>query len=151
MQVVGKTVMISRLERILAILAVVVCVIITFFFWFSISAYQNIWPLPGLYFIEMVALSFISTTIFVRGDPLARFMTWGAAGVISTFSVLGAFSIGFFYLPIALIFALISVTSEMRNKQHIAAHLGIFLIAGTVQLVLMLAAIRLLDPRVFSR
>jgi hypothetical protein len=103
------------------------------------------WPLPGLYFIEIVALSSISAFVFVRGDPRDNFITWGAAGAISAFSILGALSVGLFYLPVALIFAIISVTSDVRNKQHITAHLGIFLIAGIAQFALMFAAIRVLD------
>lgn len=146
MQVAGQSVVISRLERILAFLAAAVCLIITLLFWFSIRAYQNVWPLPGLYFVEIVALSFISAFMFIRGDLLGSLITWGAAGIISAFSILGAFSIGLFYLPIALIFTLISITADVRNKRHIAAHLGIFLVAGLAQLVLMFTVIRLLDP-----
>ena len=133
--------MVSRLERILAILAAVLCLFITLVFWFSISAYQSMWPLPGLYFIEMVALSFISTFTFVRGDPRGSLITWFAAGVILAFSILGAFSVGFFYLPVALIFGVISLTWDVRNKQQRLTHLGIFLMAGIVQSVLMLSVI----------
>lgn len=141
MQVARQTVMTSRLEQLLAILAAVVCLIVTLMFWFSLRAYQNMWLLPGLYFIEMVALSIISAFVFVRGDSRASLITWGAAGIICAFSILGAFSIGFFYLPVALILVVISITWDVRNKQRIPAHLGIFLIAGIVQLVLMIAAI----------
>jgi hypothetical protein len=146
MQLVRPTVMGSRLERILAILAAVVCLAITLVFWFSISPYQGMWPLPGLYFVEMVSISFISTFIFVRGDPRGSLMTWIAAGVISAFSILGAASVGFFYLPVALMFSVISLTWDVRNKQPITDHLGVFLVAGIAQLALMLAAIRVLDP-----
>ena len=141
MQVARQSVMVSRLERILAIMAAVVCLAITLVFWFSLSPYQSMWPLPGLYFVEMVSLSFISTFIFVRGDPRGSLMTWVAAGVISAFSILGAASVGFFYLPVALMFGVIALTWDVRNKQQLMAHLGIFLMAGIVQSVLMLAAI----------
>ena len=143
MQVASQTVMVSRLERILAILAAVVCLIITLVFWFSISPSQSMWPLPGLYFVEIVSLSFISTFIFVRGDPRGSSMTWVAAGVISAVSFLGAASVGFFYLPVALMFIVISLTWDVRNKQNKPARLGIFLMAGIVQSALMLVAIRL--------
>jgi hypothetical protein len=133
--------MISPLERFLAILGAVVCLIITLVFWFSISPYESMWPLPGFYFVEIVSLSFISTFIFVRGDPRGSLMTWVAAGVISAFSFLGAASVGFFYLPIALMFSVISLIWDVRNKQQRLTHLGIFLIAGIVQSALMLAAI----------
>ena len=140
MQVARQSVRVSRLEQILAILAAVVCLTITLVFWFTISPYQGMWPLPGLYFVEMVSLSFISTFIFVRGDPRGSLMTWVAAGVISAFSFLGALSVGFFYLPVALMFSVISITWDVRNKQNKPARLGIFLIAGIAQLTLMVAA-----------
>ena len=139
MQVARQTVMVSPLEQILAIMAAVVCLAITLVFWFSISSYQGMWPLPGLYFVEMVSLSFISTFIFVRGDARGSLMTWVAAGVFSAFSFLGAASVGFFYLPVALMFSVISLIWDVRNKQDRPARLGIFLIAGIAQSTLMLA------------
>jgi hypothetical protein len=143
MQGARQGVIVSRLERILAILAALVCLIITLVFWFSISPYQSMWPLPGFYFVEIVSLSFISTYIFVRGDPHGSLMTWVAAGVISAFSFLGAASVGLFYLPVVLLFSVISLTWDVRNKQNRPARLGIFLIAGIAQSALMLAAIGL--------
>jgi len=142
MQVAEQTVVISRLERILAILAAVVCLAITLIFWSSISAYQNMWPLPGFYFIEMVALSSISAFLFLRDDPRGSSITWGTAGIISAFSILGAFSVGFFYVPVALMFGVISIIWDARNKQHLLPHLGIFFIAGIVQSALMFMAVR---------
>ena len=141
MQVARQTVTTSRLEQLLAILAAVVCLIVTLIFWFSLRAYQDMWLLPGLYFIEMMALSIICAFVLVRDDPRASLITWGAAGIIGAFSILGAFSIGFFYLPVALILVVISITWDARNKQRIPAHVGIFFLAGIVQLVLMFAAI----------
>jgi hypothetical protein len=146
MQDIQQTTVTSPLEKILAILGAVVSLIITMIFWLSVSAYQTMWPLPGLYFIEMVVLSTITAFIFVRGDPRDQFITWGASGVISAFSILGALSVGFFYLPVALIFTVISVTYAVRNKQRITAYIGIFLIAGIAQTALMFAAIRWLHP-----
>lgn len=146
MQVTKPIIITSSLERLLAILGAVVCLIITTLLWLNVSAYQTMWPLPALYFIEMVVLSSISAFIFVRGDSRYQFIMWGTSGVISAFSILGALSVGFFYLPVALIFAVISVTSAVRNKQRLTAPLGILLLAGIAQMVLMFAAIRLLNP-----
>ena len=101
----------SALERFLALLAAVVCLIITVVFWLSLSSYQSMWPLPGLYFIEIVTLSVVSAFLFIRGDPQGQFLTWGAAGAIGAFSILAAFSVGFFYLPVALLFAISSAKS----------------------------------------
>jgi hypothetical protein len=134
------------LERLFAILGTVASLIITITIWWSISAQQAMWPLPGLYFIEMLALSMISTFAFIRGKGSMKAITWGAVGVFIAFVILGAFSVGFFYLPVALIFAVISLTSDVRNKQPILAHLGICLITGIMQVALMLIALRLLNP-----
>ena len=140
---VTKQTIISPWERVLAILAAVLCLTITILLWLSVSANQAMWPLPALYFIEIVTLSIISAFMFVRGDPRGPFLTWGTAGVIGVFSILAALSVGFFYLPFALIFAILSISSDVRNKKHIPAHLGTFFLAGIAQfaLILMLAAI----------
>ena len=130
----------SALEQFLALLAAVVCLIITVVFWLSLSSYQSMWPLPGLYFIEIVTLSVVSAFLFIRGDPRGQFLTWGA------FSILAAFSVGLFYLPVALLFAISSATSDVRNKKHVPAHLATFLKAGMAQLAVMSAAIGLLQP-----
>ncbi len=134
------------LERFLAILGAATCLLITVALWLSVSSYQSMWPLPGLYFIEMAALSIISAVAFVRGGPSGTVITWGAVGIFAAFSIVGAFSVGFLYLPVTLIFAVISVSSDVRNKQPIAPHLAVCLIAGIAQAALMFAAIRLLYP-----
>jgi hypothetical protein len=133
-------------ERILAFIGAVICLIVTIIIWWSISAQQSMWPLPGLYFMEIVALSNMSAFLFIRGNARDKILIWGAVGAIIGFSILGALSVGFFYLPVALIFAFISITSDVRNKQRIAMHLGVCVIAAVVQAALMLAAIRLLYP-----
>ena len=143
MPVTKQSIITSPWERFLAILAAVLCLTITILVWLSVSSYQAMWPLPALYFLEIVTLSILSAFMFVRGDPRGPFLTWGAAGVIGVFSILAALSVGVFYLPFALIFAIISITSDVRNKKHIPAHLGTFFLAGIAQfaLILMLAAI----------
>ena len=99
------------------------------------------WPLPGLYFTEMAALSMLSAFVVISGDPRSPFITWGTAGIMSGFSILGSLSVGFFYLPIALIFFVISLTSDLRNGRRIGPHVVLFLLAGITQCALMIAAI----------
>lgn len=146
MQISKQTTSTHPLERFLAILGAVVCLIITIPIWWSLSTYQSMWPLPGIYFLEMVLLSILNAFMVIRGSPHHRSILWATVGVFIIFSVLGAFSVGFFYLPVALIFAVLAITLDVRKKQHVAAHLGICLIAGLAQAVLMFAAIRLLNP-----
>jgi hypothetical protein len=130
-------------ERFLAVLEAAICLIVTIFLWLSLSSTQAMWPLPGLYFIEMAALGLLSEITFLRGNPGSRFVPWAAIGAISAFSILGAWSVGLFYLPVALILVVISVTWDVRNKQHLLAHLGICLISGIVQAAVMLTVIRI--------
>jgi hypothetical protein len=134
----------TLLERILAIVAGGVCLAVTLFLSWSVSATQPIWPLPGLYFIEVILLGGLAAFMFIRGGRRAKFVTWAALGALTGFALLGALSVGFFYLPIALIFAAIAITSDLRSRQPVAAHLAVFLLAGIAQVLLMLAAIRLI-------
>jgi len=123
----------------------VFCLVLTAILWVSISAYQSLWPLPALYFIEMAALAVVcALLVFFNGDPRGQFIIWGSLGIFIAFSILGALSVGFFYLPVAIIFGVIAILSDIREKQPVALHLGVCLIAGIVQVILMLAAIRLL-------
>jgi len=103
------------------------------------------WPLPALYFVEMAALSVVvALLVFFDGSPLCKFIIWAALGIFIAFSILGAWSVGFFYLLVAILFGVIAIRSDLRDKQPVAAHIAVCLIAGLLQVVLMLAAIRLL-------
>ena len=141
-----NTTAVHPLERFLAILGALACLGITIAIWRSVSANQGMWPLPGLYFIELPALGIFSTFAFIRGGPSGRIVTWAAVGIFAAFCILGAFSVGFAYLPIFLIFAIIAVSSSVRLRQPVATSLGVCLLAGLAQAALMLAAIRLLNP-----
>ena len=133
------------LERILAIAGLLACLVVTAILWLGISAQQPMWLLPGLYFIEMAVLSMVCALLaFGNGNSRGQFILWGAVGIFIAFSILGAMSVGFFYLPVAIIFGAIAILSDIRNRQPVALHLGVCLIAGIVQVILMLAAIRLL-------
>ena len=133
----------TLLEQILAILAALLSLIVTIFLWWSVNTLQPMWPLPALYFIEMAVLGSLSAFIFFRGTHRGKFIVWDAAGAMIGFTILGALSVGFFYLPVVLIFAAIFLTSDVRTRQPIAAHLGVCLVAGVVQVMLMLAVVQL--------
>ena len=109
-------------ERFLVILGAVLCLALTIFIWRSVSAFQSMWPLPALYFIEVAALGILGAFAFVQGGRGGRVITWGAAGVFTAFSIMGAWSVGFFYLPVALIGSLIAGLALGYGKklyQHI--------------------------------
>jgi hypothetical protein len=130
-------------ERFFAILGALACLGITIPIWLSVSAYQSMWPLPALYLIEMVAVSIFTALLVLRGGRKAVLAPWVAAGILTAFSILGAFSVGFFYLPSALIFGLLAVFSDVRRKGPILGHLGLGVVAGLAKAALMLAVVGL--------
>jgi hypothetical protein len=140
-----KTVKIS-FERFMAVLGALACLVITALIWRSISANQPMWPLPALYFIELPVLGLFAAGLVWLGGPQAQRVAWGAAGIFLAFSLIGAWSVGFFYLPVALIFTAAAGAADIRGRQSVLPHLGIFLAAGIGQVILMLAAIRLVYP-----
>ena len=136
---------IRPLDRIFAIAGTLICLVVTTVLWVTISANQSMWPLPGLYFLEMAALSVVCARLaFMEVYPRRQLIIWAALGIFIGFSILGAWSVGFFYLPVAILFGVVAVLFDVRNKQPIALHFGVCLIAGALQVVVMLELIHLL-------
>ena len=145
MQDPNQNVSIRPMENLLSLITAGYCLVITFILWMSVSSYQSTWPLPALYFVEMAALSILGPFTFSKRYRAGIIINWVVVGIIGVFSLVGAMTVGFFYLPIALIFAFISITFDLRNKEPIATHLSICIIAALIQVVMMTAAIRLLN------
>jgi hypothetical protein len=134
------------LEAFTAIFAALACLFITIVLWRNVSAYQAMWPLPALYFIELPALAMLSALAFLSAAPEARFITWAVVGMFGAFCIVGGFSVGLTYLPITLLFAGLSIASDLRNRAAITPHLAVCLLAALLQAALMLTAIRWLYP-----
>ena len=134
------------LERFLAILGAILCATITLVLWVDFSAYQAIWPMPGLYFLELPGLTILCALLVLAGKPRAGMFTWACAGGLVAFMLLGAFSVGFFYLPVVLVFISLGIVMLIKRKGPVALHLFVFMLAGVLQAALMLAAIRILYP-----
>jgi hypothetical protein len=134
------------LERCAVVLAAVGCIAVTIAIWRSISTYQDMWPLPGLYFMELPALSLTAAVGWNLDLSWARVITWAALGIVLAFCILGAFSVGMLNLPVALLLAVAAISSDLREAQPSTVHLAICLGAAIAQAALMLLAIRLLYP-----
>ena len=143
-------------ERFLAVVGAIVCVITCVRIWqvlqldYSPGGPQPIWPLPGLYLLEMVAAGLIGAFSVVNAkaeqSPIWGAVTWAVAGVLVAFVVMGAWSIGLLFLPAALIFTIVAILSDRRRSQSIVVHLGIGVMAGLAQVAVMLAVVRWLYP-----
>jgi hypothetical protein len=132
------------LERFLAIVGVAVCAIISALIWQSVSAYQPMWPLPALYLLEMVALSFAAALGNARDSAAGGMVAWGTIGAVLAFVVMGAWSVGFLFIPVAVLLAIAGILRDRRQRLNMAIHLGICAAAAIAQAALMLAAIRVL-------
>jgi hypothetical protein len=136
----------SRLEGLAARLAALACIIVSIAAWRSIATYQEMWPLPGLYFVELPLVTVAVAWAFAAHSRLRNLLAWVGLGIVTAFSILGAFSIGMAYAPVALLLGIIAISSDLREGQPLAIHAGASLIAAMVQTAGMLLAIRLLYP-----
>jgi len=135
-----------RLERFLAVIGAAVCLIVSVRVWQVVGDQQPMWPLPGLYVIEMIAVSCIGLLGIIRDDRSGAMMAWISVGVLFAFVVMGAWSIGFLYLPAALLLVVAAVTADRRHRYRLSLHLVLVVIAAIAQVAVMLVAIRLLYP-----
>jgi hypothetical protein len=142
MQTGGEQYTIHPLERFAALLAAILCAALFFVLWGSLSSYQQVWPFPGLYLLEMAVLAALGAYVFVSSQARLTVVSWGAAGAILAFCILGAWTVGLLYLPSALLLWTVSLFSDLRNRQPAAIHFGIFLLAGLAQAGLIVAILR---------
>jgi hypothetical protein len=127
-----------RLEQILALLGAAFCLVITILVWRGISAYQSMWPAPGAYLIEIVAVCVAGAGMLLSGGAVGRAAVWVSAGIVLAFSLLGAFSVGLYYFPVAVVFILAALVAERRARQPMLGHVGLFFAAGILQAAVIL-------------
>lgn len=125
------------LARFLAVLGAAACLAITAAVWRSVGANQPMWPLPALYFIELMLLGIAVAALFLGESPSGAVLAWGAAGVFAAFSVLGAWTVGFLYLPTTVLLFAASILEDLGAKANLPAHAAVCLTAGVVQAALM--------------
>ena len=68
------------------------------------------------------------------------------AGATFGFVILGAWSIGFLYLPVAVLLALAAGLADRRHGRSMALHPGLCVLAAAAQAALMLATIHIFYP-----
>ncbi len=134
--------------KILGISGFVVCLITCLVIFQSLLSdpHQEIFPLPALYLLEMIVASLVAAIgTFKDGERWGR-VIWAAGGIIAAFVLMGAWSIGFLFIPTA-IFVLITALLS-RQRRHTQFLIGAIIYAGAfvTQIILMFAAIRILYP-----
>ncbi|MGE5072538.1 MAG: hypothetical protein ACM3MF_03850 [Anaerolineae bacterium] len=136
--------LVHPIERVLSVLAAGACLFITIAIWRSVSGNQPMWLLPGLYFVEMPAVALLTAAAFLLGVPASARIAWVAAGILLAFAVMGAFSVGLFYLPISVMFILLAVLRTVRQDSSLLRGVLVLLAAAVLQAAFMFLMIRLL-------
>ena len=138
------------LERFVALMAVAVCLLISLRIDQVVGAQQTMWPLPGLYLLEMLGVTAMGAWAIWHDAPTPTLrvgvLAWIAVGLLLGFAVMGAWSIGFLYLPSAALLLLAAMLSDRKRHQHLFPHAIVSVMAAMTQALLMLAVIRLLYP-----
>ena len=134
------------LERLLAALAAAICLILCALIWQAVSAQQPMWPLPALYLLEMLAASILGVWDIWSGETRQHgaIVTWVVTGILLAFVIIGAWSVGFLFIPVTGLLAISAVLSDRRLGRNLALHLGVGFAAALAQAALMLGVIRLL-------
>jgi hypothetical protein len=107
--------------------------------WRSVSASQDTWPFPALYFMELMALGVMVAAAYLRSSESRARIAWAAAGAVTAFSILAAWTVGLLFLPVAVTIVAAALITDVRNQGRLGAHVGIFVAAALIQAALTLA------------
>ena len=135
-----------RLEWILSIIAALTCIIAVIMFAFTNTSnfaegLMSQWPFPLIYFIEISAIGVISILsmgiIQRQGKSEWSAVFWIFSGMLLSFVILGAWTIGFFLLPAMIIFLLVGIRIDKKTGNDIPRHLIYFVAGGIAQALLV--------------
>ena len=136
------------LEWGLVVLGAVDCIGMSILFSASISSGpigQQLWPLPGFYFLEISLLGLAGFLAVATNRALhpSRWsaLPWIAGGVLATFVVLGGFSIGPALIPGMLAFLIAGIFQDIRQRGDWPRHFMLLMLAAILQGVLMFSLV----------
>jgi len=125
------------------VISIVNCIVV----WQVVSSYQPMFPLPALYLFELIAGGVIGWLGIIYGEvvalPYGAYLPWVTVGVVAAFVVLGAMSVGFFYLPVLLLFIATVILFDVRTKRMIVLDFGVAGVVALVQAGIMLVVIQI--------
>jgi hypothetical protein len=104
---------------------------------FGSLQFNDLWPTPGLFFIEIVSLGLIA--LFSRlGDTRTTSrdygaITWIVSGALLAFVLLGILSIGPFLIPSMFAFALAGACGDLRKGRNMPVHIRLAFVAAVAQ------------------
>jgi hypothetical protein len=138
------------LEWILALIGSIVCVYVPGIFAISelsipSARFMDILPFPGLYFVEITVLGLVCLYVVYRDEQNVNSkwnsVPWVCAGILLSFVILGAWTIGFFLIPAFLAFAILGYLIDKRKKGDFALHVIYLIAAGIAQSAVVFLAV----------
>lgn len=138
----------STLEIILALIGAINCFAVPIIYAFSAqtnppSNFFSLFelPTPGLYFIELVLIGVLGLLAGIKKQHQPSVfwsvIPWISSGILLTFVILGAWTIGFFLIPAMIAFLVLGILVDRRLKGEIALHVIYFVSAGIAQAVIV--------------
>ena len=135
-----------RLEWFLSVIAALNCIIVVAVIVINSNPEGNFdlatqWPFPLLYFIEIVSIGILSLvavgSLQWLEKPNWSAVFWVCSGLLLSFVILGAWTIGFFLVPAMVIFILLGIMSDKRTGNDIPLHIVFFVAAAVVQAIIV--------------
>jgi hypothetical protein len=131
-----------RVEWSLSSFAALNCFLVVVIFAFinnpdQISDFSSQWPFPILYFIEIIAIGIVGFIAvgFLQRQEKSNWSAifWICSGILLSFVILGAWTIGFFLLPAMVVYLVLGILSDKRTGNDIPRHLIFLVGAGIAQ------------------
>jgi asparagine N-glycosylation enzyme membrane subunit Stt3 len=138
------------IEWIFAVLAAFVCTIVPAQFTLSeltipFRGFQDIFPTPGVYFIEITLLGVACLVAVYKDHPdrksLWNSVPWICAGITLAFVILGAWTIGFFLIPALIAFIIVGILMDRRKEGDSGLHFIYLISSGVAQSLIVLLAV----------
>lgn len=111
------------------------------------TPWQNLFPFPLLYLIEIIALSYLALLPMLPEEPDGESpgrtpaLIWISAGGLLAFVILGGFSIGFYLIPGMLAFVIAGMLADRRQNLSLTGHVGLMFLAASIQAAIMLIVV----------
>ena len=130
------------IEYSLFILAGLNCIFVTIAFAYSeitLSGGQisSVFPFPGIYFIELIAIGIICLLTVSLLNNLTTStksgIAWIFSGLLLVFVILGAWTIVFFLIPGMVMLLIAGILIDKRSQRNYALHLIYLIAAGLSQ------------------
>jgi hypothetical protein len=135
-----------RLSKAFIGLAALTSLATTVLLWGEIAVHQEMWPLPGFYLIEIIVLPAFAFYVALSDSWPGTLLCWAMLGASLGFVLLGAMSLGFFYLPVVLFLLFGVIMSRRARGSDVLKGIAIALSAVILQAGAMLILIRILSP-----